>query len=906
MTSFNASMAAASSSTRQGSSSRRPSPVKPQDVEDDLASRSSSPRVIDRKGKGKERMVDFAPEPTAVPDRLEGGSEDDEREFREDSDTEDEDEDEENYEAERQRRIRENQLILAELGIEPSGSNTNIAGTSSSSNIKQNGHSSPQPHVTSSKKRRNAGDIPIYDRSGYILSLPPEGQTHTMACIEIPSDRRLKKRISDGEYTDCSHWVKGEARRWKYGFGKGGDDLPKNEPEDLGGVTKEFRWRRWRGIERELRREMKQRGELVEMDARPVERVIPEGVSAYSLIPGEPCHQCRRKSDKPKMKCRNVNPICRATFCETCCKRYSYFDFDEESRSFICPLCKDCCNCSNCIRKKNLAHLLGVSKGKIQRKSLKYAMGAEAGDQLSVQAWLEKAVKDVSKAPFDLIRIVDQDKDIISPEITLFEEEEIGETIVVEKPKAKRARKNQPFASIGQKVKVHPPMVRQDDCGVDKPKAERGRKKKVVDANEEEIINNLPERKQVKTNTNNLVVKLKIPKLIQNDMSIKPVAQAERVKEVDSDGDTVGDWSDDEAIDGGDDSPLTSLSSLPSESPRPPPRLPLPPRPIYAPIMNMNTDEYLSSLPGVIQHQAFTPPSATSRDAVLHSSTTREHAARSENSSHSRSSPEDGVDLSHPRKRKRPPPQANIVRPPRHSSFSTSHSSPPGTQAVLDHAPPPILSIDNGGPRNLTGDGSMQSAAPQLLSTTSSQSQRMDIGPPPLLSSMSTLTPSSDHRLNYWQSRSTQGFDQTLYPQQQLPSMSPSSPFFPMDYSSSYNNYTSLYNGSSADSTYLGNMGLGGPPPYSHSPPSGSGRRSLVLSPNTERQYLRMNHHTSSSVNETRTISPNSITLPLPNIKGKLMNVESNSNHLGVLSTAGEIKEDDKFDNSKNSSRQTE
>ncbi|KAK6905160.1 hypothetical protein I203_105980 [Kwoniella mangroviensis CBS 8507] len=906
MTFFNGSMAAATSSTRQGSSSRRVSPVKPQDVEDDLVSRSSSPRIIDRKGKGKERMVEFALEPTAVNDKLEGGSEDDEREFRDASDTEDEDEDEENYEAERQRRIRENQLILAELGIEPSGSNSNIAGpSSSSSNIKQNANSSPQPHATSSRKRRNAGDIPIYDRSGYILSLPPKGQTHTMTCIEIPSDRKLKKRILDGEYTDCSHWMEGEARRWKFGFGKGGDNLPENEPEDLVGVTKEFRWRRWRGLERELRREMKQRGELVEMDARPVERVIPEGVSAYSLIPGESCHQCRRKSDKPKMKCRNVNPICRATFCETCCKRYSYFDFDEESRSFICPLCKDCCNCSNCIRKKNLAHLLGASKGKIQRKSLKYAMGADAGDQLSVQAWLEKAVKDVSKAPFDLIRIVDQDKDIISPETPLVEEEEIGETIVVEKPKAKRARMNQPFSSIEKKVKVHPPMVRQDDDGVDKPKAKRGRKKKVVDANEEEIINNLPERKQVKTNTKNLIVKLKIPRLVANDMSMRPVAHAERVKEVDSDGDTVGDWSDDEAIDGNDDSPLTSLSSLPSESPRPPPRLPFPPRPIYAPIMNVNTDGYLSSLPGVVQDQPFAQPTANSSDVVI-SSPTRENTAGLVSPLHSRSSPENGDEHSHPRKRKRPPPRANILRPPRHSSFSTSQSSPPGTHDELDHAPPPILSIDNGGPRNLTGDGSMQSAAPQLLSATSSQSQRIDIGPPPLLSSMSTLTPSSNHQMGYWQSRSVQGFDQTLYPQQQLPSISPSSSFLPIDYSSSYNTYASLYNGSGSESNYLGNMGLGGPPPYSHSPPSGSGRRSLVLSSNTERQYLRMNNHTSSSVNEPRTISPNSLTLPLPNIKGKPMNVGSNLSYLGVLSTAAEIKEDGNFDNSKNNSKQTE
>ncbi|WWC58067.1 uncharacterized protein I303_100602 [Kwoniella dejecticola CBS 10117] len=811
-----------------------------------------------RKGKGKAKEVVFDLEPNL---HSEGGSDqegdetDIERNDRHESDSEDEDEDEENYEAERQRRIRENQLILAGLGIEGSGSNLGIGGSSSSK--VRNGKSPPptgadgQPGSSTTRKKR--ADIPILDRSGYIISLPPEGQTQTMACLEMPSDRKLKKKILDGEYTDCSRWSIGEARRWKFGFGKGGESVPEGEEEELGGVTKDFRWRRWRGLEKELRREMRQRGELVEMDARPVETVLPEGVSAYSLIPGEACHQCRRKSDKPKMKCRNVNPLCRANFCETCCKRYNYFDFDEESRSFICPLCKDCCNCSNCIRKKNLAHLLGDNKGKILRKSLKYSMGAASQREMDVQTWLEKAVKDISRAPFDLVRIVDFDKDVISPDLPSEIEEDIAERIVVEKPKKLKARKRKVHEATNAAEQSSDAVA----DGAEKPKAKRGRPKKIVtggDGGQPSVIKAGPVK------DGKLVIKLKIPKPPQADTTnARPPVDREKVKEVDSDGDTVGDWSDNERDRdraSGTGSPLTSLSSNSSDSPTIPARLPFPSQPIYAPYPN--TDQYHQNIRGNDTEPLSATPLPEEPNKSTSSATVVHH-----------SSPE-LEELSPSKKRKRPPPNANIIRAPRRSSMSTSASGP----EVEDQTSPAGTMTDGIviGPRNMTNDPHNQLSAAQTQFSMSSQQQAQasalanyfSAGPPSL--SLTGPTPSqllnemhnqsnalawhggphththahaqSMYHGNPYEHHPHPGY-QTLYPPSHHLGTSPSPSSFstlplPLDYpSSSYFNpgYPSSIN------PMRMNFGLSaGPPPYSHSPIG----RTLALSPDTpiENQFL--------------------------------------------------------------------
>lgn len=70
----------------------------------------------------------------------------------------------------------------------------------------------------------------------------------------------------------------------------------------------------------------------------------------YSEIPGESCHQCRRKSDKPKMKCHSKDPDCGLEYCKSCVDNRYDFPFDADSRVFICPKCLGNCNCTLCLK----------------------------------------------------------------------------------------------------------------------------------------------------------------------------------------------------------------------------------------------------------------------------------------------------------------------------------------------------------------------------------------------------------------------------------------------------------------------------------------------------------------------------------------------------------------------------
>jgi len=56
------------------------------------------------------------------------------------------------------------------------------------------------------------------------------------------------------------------------------------EEEAVGGVTEAFRWRKWRGLEKELQKEMKARRKLNDRDKAGAEDLHLElGVSAYSV-----------------------------------------------------------------------------------------------------------------------------------------------------------------------------------------------------------------------------------------------------------------------------------------------------------------------------------------------------------------------------------------------------------------------------------------------------------------------------------------------------------------------------------------------------------------------------------------------------------------------------------------------
>jgi len=104
-----------------------------------------------------------------------------------------------------------------------------------------------------------------------------------MACIELPSDRKLRKRIADGDYVDCSHWAEGEGRRWRLGDGK--NHYQAGEEVVVGGVGPDFRWRKWLGKDRELRNELNKRGEMNDADKRGAKAtlVADANVSEYSV-----------------------------------------------------------------------------------------------------------------------------------------------------------------------------------------------------------------------------------------------------------------------------------------------------------------------------------------------------------------------------------------------------------------------------------------------------------------------------------------------------------------------------------------------------------------------------------------------------------------------------------------------
>lgn len=173
-------------------------------------------------------------------------------------------------------------MLLDELGIHPS-----LAASASTSSLA----------VTAAPRPRKQRPIrpPVYDRSGYLVSQPGPGQTFRMACVEMPSDRKIRKKISDGDYEDCSHWAAGEVRRWRFGDGEGAYE--QGEEVLIGGVGPDFRWRKWRGIQNELRREMRLRGELNEVDMRVTRSTAAEeGVSEYSVRHNHDFSRCPHSS----------------------------------------------------------------------------------------------------------------------------------------------------------------------------------------------------------------------------------------------------------------------------------------------------------------------------------------------------------------------------------------------------------------------------------------------------------------------------------------------------------------------------------------------------------------------------------------------------------------------------------
>jgi hypothetical protein len=329
------------------------------------------------------------------------------------------------------------------------------------------------------------------------------------------------------------------------------------------------------------------------------------------------------------------------------------------------------CNCSNCIRKRDLSHLL-ESKG-LRTESLTRKLNW-VGVVGTVETYL-KEMGSVKQAPFERVRLVCQEEDIISPELP---PEPIELIVKSKKPKTKK-----------EKTIIN-------SSGPGRPKGSKTK------------------NAQAKTGKKGIE-----PPVITFQVPPKTPQRQRRTKEIDSDGDTVGGYSDDEddqELQNRAESPASSLSSAPSTlSATPPRRLAFPPR--LPPPSHLYPTTSLA-------HMMNTEPAFIRPDMIQ---------------SHRESpGPTDEIVAVAKVKRKRPPPAASIVRAPSYmtnpnlarshqnatasSSSSSSSSSAPSAEGPLHTWQTPALGIyhpngtvqfENG---HTTPQGMIHSSSPDPLS----------------------------------------------------------------------------------------------------------------------------------------------------------------------------------------------
>ncbi|BEJ08555.1 hypothetical protein CcaverHIS641_0506490 [Cutaneotrichosporon cavernicola] len=310
---------------------------------------------------------------SASTDSFTSATERSDEEEEDDDDDDDEDDEEDHYERQRRQRMLENQSLLAEL------------------NVFRASISEPAPPPAPRAPRRSTKHVQRHDRYGYIVSLPPPGQRQVLAAIVVRTDRGTRAAIDAGEYVDCTAWAEGEERRWRFGNGEG--VLEEGEAEVIGDVGPDFRWKTVEAVDMEQEREAATR-------------------AAMELgTPAPP--------PEPAVK-----------------KKYHYFAFDEEDRSFVCPVCLDKCNCKYHLEKLGLGHRAG-SAFKAPGE------GEELRPGETVQHYIERYIESKGREdpPFDRVRLVNEAEDVVAPPLTA-EWEEWLEEQRCERLGIKRKRKN--------------------------------------------------------------------------------------------------------------------------------------------------------------------------------------------------------------------------------------------------------------------------------------------------------------------------------------------------------------------------------------------------------------------------------------------------------------------------------
>ncbi|BEJ15831.1 hypothetical protein CspHIS471_0504360 [Cutaneotrichosporon sp. HIS471] len=436
----------------------------------------------------------------------------------EEEEEEDEDDEEDHYERQRRQRMLENQSLLAEL---------NIFGASISE---------PAPPPTPRAPRR---------------SRSTSSATIGTAAIVVRTDRGMRAAIHAGEYVDCTAWAEGEERRWRFGNGEG--VLEEGEAELIGDVGPDFRWKTMEAIDVEEEREAATRAAM-ELGT-PTPPPEPAVKKKYSELPEGTCHQCRRRSAKAKMRCRNVNPECKNLFCETCCKRYHYFDFDEENRSFICPVCLDKCNCKYHLERLGLGDRAGSAF-----KAPGEGEGLQPGE--TVQHYIERYIESKGREdpPFDRVRLVNEAEDVVAPPLTAewegWLEEQRYERLGIKRQRKKK--KSKAAKALGEKGKGGKGKGKRPAL---RPKPTGGKSIELVDeinaaaaANKRRKRNMdiVPPTSTPLSNTPSQTPVLRIASTSTSRETSAPIflrfRAPPRVREIDSDGDSVRGYSSDDRL----------------------------------------------------------------------------------------------------------------------------------------------------------------------------------------------------------------------------------------------------------------------------------------------------------------------------------------------------------------------
>ncbi|SPO27784.1 related to SRP40 - serine-rich protein with a role in pre-ribosome assembly or transport [Ustilago trichophora] len=289
--------------------------------------------------------------------------------------TSDSEHDDEDYEERRQRKLRENDVLLAMLGLAPSGSKPNPYDSATADFQDEHDHDADDEQMqndASASRRRGRPKRHLHDDS----ARPSDGVNDTRSYKKKKYDRKVKfaddgttkmaplpGESFDLAYVDISA-LRDRARN-DYVFIR---DVPDIRPEDL--IT-------WSEDEEEAEEEEQEAGKANQyvsdedpddagfrgydaLGRRITKRkyrqpdVLPDGTVFTS------CHQCRRKTPGTKMRCHLMRQgdACKLWYCERCITIRYGIDFDPDNSNFQCPRCLGYCNCSLCLRRSGFGDVV--------------------------------------------------------------------------------------------------------------------------------------------------------------------------------------------------------------------------------------------------------------------------------------------------------------------------------------------------------------------------------------------------------------------------------------------------------------------------------------------------------------------------------------------------------------------